>query len=106
MTSVPRQRFSRYLDLTLVLNKGTLALLEDAGGFVLVLSQSAGGKAVVYPGGFHIGFNMDSEAHMRAIHERLTTSGVAICRLLGSINGALTFQCNGPDGMVVEFAHR
>ena len=83
-----------------------LAVLLDESNFALTLSALIPGEAQRYPSGFHVGFNLNSEAQVRAAHDRLVAEGVEIVRPLGDLGGALTFHCVAPGALLVELAWR
>ena len=114
-----------------VVERPGFALLHDDAGFALVLSelgpdecpkagqsrpspegnQQSGeatfsGEPQAYPRGFHVGFNLPLAADVEALHAALSRAGVPMARGLGLLGGALTFQCQGPGGLVVEVGHR
>lgn len=82
------------------------ALLHDDAGFALVLSELGPHEPQAYPRGFHVGFNLPLAADVEALHAALSRAGVPMVRGLGLLGGALTFQCQGPGGLVVEVGHR
>ena len=99
--------FERFFDLKLVEMKGrdALAILKDEAGFTLVLSPVRPG-AQALPEPFHVGFHLDSEEAVRAMHARITEGGVERVSALDHRRGALLFYCYAPGPVLVEVAHR
>jgi len=83
-----------------------LTVLLDEDGFALTLSPLLIGEALMYPTGFHVGFNLDSQHELLEIHSRMAAAGVPIVRPLGDLAGALTFHCEAPGPILVEVAWR
>jgi catechol 2,3-dioxygenase-like lactoylglutathione lyase family enzyme len=79
-----------------------LAMLEDDAGLSLGVSNLFGNALPPYPPDFHIGFILDKESEVRAIHERLTAAGVEIRTDLSRGGPNLYFMCGGPDGIGIE----
>jgi catechol 2,3-dioxygenase-like lactoylglutathione lyase family enzyme len=83
-----------------------LTVLLDEDQLALTLSPVPPGEALRYPTGFHIGFNLDHEHELYETHGRIAAAGLSIIRPLGDLGGALTFQCEAPGPLVIEFAWR
>ena len=79
-----------------------LALLEDDAGFAFGVSNLFGSPPPAYPTDFHIGFIVQSEAEVRAIHERLRGAGVHMRTDVTRGGPNVYFMCTGPDGIGVE----
>lgn len=77
-----------------------MAFLTDDNGLVLTLMKAGKATSVTYPGNFHIGFFVESEATVDAINRRLKDDGYAVAppeRL-----HAYTFYVEAPGGFTVE----
>jgi catechol 2,3-dioxygenase-like lactoylglutathione lyase family enzyme len=77
-----------------------MAFLSDEHGFVLTLMKAGKASGVTYPGNFHIGFFVGSEATVDAINRRLKDDGYDVAapeRL-----HAYTFYVAAPGGFTVE----
>jgi len=83
-----------------------LIVMLDEDGFALTLSPALNGAVAEYPGGFHVGFNVDSEDDLFEIHKALVLAGVPIIRPMGELAGAMTFHCHAPGPVLVEIAYR
>ena len=58
-------------------NAGLTVLLDDAG-FVLTLMKLGSKSTGTYPANFHVGFFLDSEAKVDAIHGRMVADGLDV----------------------------
>lgn len=77
-----------------------MAFLTDDDGFVLTLMKAGRHDSVAYPGNFHIGFFVDSDATVDAVNRRLLDDGYDVAppeRL-----HAYTFYVAAPGGFTVE----
>lgn len=101
-----RSFLEQHFALRCVQDRDGFALLRDDAGFALVLSALGPDESPDFPRGFHIGFNLPLASEVEALHASLCGSGVVILRAPGLLGGALTFQCQAPDGVVVEVGHR
>lgn len=80
------------------------AILRDAGGFTLVLSQAAD---TAWPSGFHIGFMRESREDVDIQYRALSGAGVPIVLPLGETAGAWMFLCQAAGSEVtVEVSWR
>ena len=68
--------FETYFNFKCIEIKGDhiVAVLKGAGGFTLVIMKDKA-DSPDYPGGFHIGFMMDSEEEVIETYQRLKTAG-------------------------------
>jgi len=99
--------FETHFEMRCIFNREDgLTVLLDEDGFALTLSPFGQGKALEYPAGFHVGFNVDSQDELFEVHGRITAAGVPIVRPLGDLGGALTFHCHAPGSILVEIAWR
>jgi catechol 2,3-dioxygenase-like lactoylglutathione lyase family enzyme len=101
-----RSFFERHFGFRCVAAREELAVLLDGAGFTLTLSRLPSDESPRFPTGFHIGFNLATEADLLAAHERLSRAGVEIVRPLARFGPALTFQCSGPGAIAVELSWR
>lgn len=81
-----------------------LIVLLDEADFALTLSRRGPDEAL--PQGFHVGFNVANEDIVTSLYEQLCGLDVQLERELGTVSGALSFQCLAPGGLVVEIAWR
>lgn len=77
-----------------------LAVLLDDGGFVLTLMKAGKTTDVQYPGNFHIGFFVESEDRVNALHARLKEDGYEV--LTPERHHAYGFYVEVPGGITVE----
>jgi catechol-2,3-dioxygenase len=90
----------RYFGLQSMGGNAGMAFLSDGNGLVLTLMKAGRNTDVAYPGNFHIGFFVESEARVDEINRRLKEDGydvVAPERL-----HAYTFYVAAPGGFTVE----
>jgi catechol 2,3-dioxygenase-like lactoylglutathione lyase family enzyme len=81
------------------------ALLLGEGGFALVLTRRAEGTQD-FPDNFHVGFLVDSEAAVHALHARLRAADVPDLPPVSFQRGATLFYVHAPGGVLVEVSHR
>jgi catechol 2,3-dioxygenase-like lactoylglutathione lyase family enzyme len=103
-----RRFFETLLGFRHIETKGrdALAILDDGAGLLLVLSKTREGDAHGLPERFHIGFHLETEAHVRDAHERFAAAGVDALSTPAVMRGGLTFYCRAPSGLLVEIASR
>jgi catechol 2,3-dioxygenase-like lactoylglutathione lyase family enzyme len=77
-----------------------MAFLSDDDGFVLTLMKAGRTTDVSYPGNFHIGFFVGSEARVDEINRRLRDDGYDVA--LPERLHAYTFYVEAPGGFTVE----
>jgi catechol 2,3-dioxygenase-like lactoylglutathione lyase family enzyme len=102
-----RDFFETWLGFTheRTLGQDGLSILRDAAGLVLVLSRLRRDGAQTWPVPFHIGFHLESQAAVSALHARLTAGGLTIDPP-GPQHGAFGFYLTAPGDLLVEVAHR
>lgn len=84
-----------------------LIVLLDETGFALTLSPLPIEETLKYPTGFHIGFNLQEKSQLLRLYESFFSLPFAeIIRPIGEVGGALSFQCNAPGPILVEFNWR
>jgi catechol-2,3-dioxygenase len=99
--------FEKYFGFRCVFERDDgLAVLLDSANFALTLSTLQPGQDQIYPGGFHIGFNLQSEAALNAAYMMLVSNSVEIVMPPGDLGGAQTFHCLAPGDLLVEVAWR
>ena len=100
--------FERHFGFELAAMKGrdSLAILKGAGGFTLVLSPLRKEGPQQLPAEFHVGFHLDTEEAVRALHARMSAEGVERLSSLDVRRGALLFYCDAPGPLLVEVACR
>lgn len=77
-----------------------MAFLTDDDGFVLTLMKAKRGVPVHYPGVFHIGYFVDTEAQVDAINRRLREDGFDVAP--PERHHAYGFYVEAPGGFSVE----
>lgn len=106
-TSETKAFFVEHLGFKCVFDRDDgLTVLIDEAGFALTLSPLPTDESLMYPTGFHVGFNFQEESQLIRAHDRLVAAGLEVVRPLGQFGGALTFQCNAPGPILVEFGWR
>jgi catechol 2,3-dioxygenase-like lactoylglutathione lyase family enzyme len=83
-----------------------LAVLRGEGGFILVLTRRPAGEVAGFPGSFHIGFQLDSEAAVRHVHARLLDAPVEELGEMKQMRGSWPFYLHMCGGIMVEISHR
>jgi len=100
---VPRTTrfFERYFGLRLQssASSAALAILTDQSGFVLVLQRSKATER--YPEGFHVGFLLDDETSVRALHARALADGAVVSDVIINGRGTMIYL-TAPEGYYVE----
>ena len=82
------------------------ALLIGSGGFALVLTRRRTQGVQDFPDTFHVGFVVESEAAVHAIHARLQAADVSGLPPVSCQRGATLFYVQAPGGILVEVSHR
>lgn len=77
-----------------------LAFLSEEDGFVLTLMKAGRNTTVAYPATFHIGFFIDREETVDAIHRRLKEDGFDVAD--PERHHAYGFSVAAPGGFTVE----
>jgi lactoylglutathione lyase len=77
-----------------------MAFLSDDDGFVLTLMKAGKTSNITYPGNFHIGFLVESEATVDAINRRLKDDGYDVTP--PERHHGYTFYVAAPGGFTVE----
>jgi catechol 2,3-dioxygenase-like lactoylglutathione lyase family enzyme len=103
-----RAFFEAHLDFTHVqtLGQNGLAILKDETGLVLVLSRWPKDPQAAYPGAFHIGFLLESEAAVWARYDRLLLVGVNLPAPPEHQRGGFQFYFEAPGPILIEIGHR
>jgi lactoylglutathione lyase len=90
----------KYFGLRQMGGNAGMAFLSDEDGFVLTLMKAGRNMTVAYPGTFHIGFFVDSEAVVDDIHRRLREDGFDVPA--PERHHAYGFYVQAPGGFTVE----
>jgi lactoylglutathione lyase len=90
----------RYFGLIPQGGNAGMAFLTDDDGFVLTLIKASRSTTVAYPGTFHIGFFIDSEARVDEINRRLREDGFDVAP--PERHHAYGFYVQAPGGFSVE----
>lgn len=100
--------FTAHFGFRLLETRGNngFALLLGTGGFALVLTRRRAENAQDYPDNFHIGFLLESDAAVHAVHARMQAAGVAGLPPVSFQRGATLFYVHAPGGILVEVSHR
>jgi catechol 2,3-dioxygenase-like lactoylglutathione lyase family enzyme len=86
------------------LGQDGLSILHDESGLVLVLSRRSH-AAPGFPPSFHIGFHLETEQAVTALHAELKAAGHAHDGPTMQ-RGAFAFYFIAPGGILIEVAHR
>jgi len=98
-----REFFEKHFDFRCAFQRrDQLALLVDDAGLEFGVSNLFGSAAPIYPTDFHIGFVVENETEVRAVHERLAKAGVTIKTDVSRGGPNVYFMCVGPDGIGIE----
>jgi catechol 2,3-dioxygenase-like lactoylglutathione lyase family enzyme len=81
-------------------NAGMAFMTDDSGGFVLSLMKAGKATSVEYPGTFHIGFFVATEAEVDEVNRRLKADGYDVAP--PERHHAYTFYVAAPGGFTVE----
>jgi catechol 2,3-dioxygenase-like lactoylglutathione lyase family enzyme len=77
--------------------------LKNDRGFLLAIGQLAAGEARAFPEWFHIGFQGESAAAVRALFTRMQGDGVPFAEPWSEISsGTVKFHCFDPNGYRIE----
>jgi lactoylglutathione lyase len=92
--------FERYFELRKASGNAGLTVLLDDDGFVLTLMKLNARSSKTYPDHFHVGFFLDSEAKVDAVHGRMSADGMQVAQ--PKREHAYSFYVNAPGGFLVE----
>jgi lactoylglutathione lyase len=92
--------FEKYFGLRKSAGNAGLTVLLDETGFVLTLMKMNARSSKTYPENFHVGFFVDSEATVDAIHGRMRADGLDVPA--PTREHAYSFYVNAPGGFLVE----
>ena len=103
VTDVPAAAtfLERYFGLQHMGGNAGMGFLSDDDGFVLTLMKAGRQTTMGYPETFHIGFFIDSEATVDAIHRRLIADGFVV-PAPARHNRGYGFYVDAPGGFTVE----
>jgi catechol 2,3-dioxygenase-like lactoylglutathione lyase family enzyme len=90
----------RYFGLRQMGGNAGMAFLSDDNGFVLTLMKAGRSSPVAYPGTFHIGFFVESEATVDDTHRQLQDDGFEVAA--PERHHAYGFYVEAPGGFTVE----
>ncbi len=101
-----RDFFARYFGLKTVMElpRNTMAMLQDEGGMVLILSHfdKADGE-VEHHRDFHVGFFLDTREEVDAVHAEMIAGGIE-AEAPKKMPGRYAFYVKAPGGFVTEVA--
>lgn len=93
--------FEKYFALRKTGGNAGLTVLMDDAGFVLTLMKIAARSATRdYPDNFHVGFFVESEARVDAIHQRMNEDGLDVPA--PRREHSYSFYVSAPGGVTVE----
>ena len=92
--------FAKYFELRTARGNAGLTVLIDDAGFVLTLMKMSSKTTGAYPAHFHVGFFLDSEAKVDALHSRMVADGLDVAA--PRREHAYSFYVTAPGGVVVE----
>jgi lactoylglutathione lyase len=92
--------FEKYFALRKLSGNAGLTVLLDEAGFVLTLMKLGGKSTRTYPANFHVGFFLDDEAKVDAIHSRMVADGFDVAAPVRA--HAYSFYVSAPGGFLVE----
>jgi lactoylglutathione lyase len=92
--------FEKYFELRKASGNAGLTVLLDDAGFVLTLMKAGSKSSKTYPENFHVGFFLDSELGVDAIHGRMAADGLEVAT--PSRTHAYSFYVKAPGGFLVE----
>jgi lactoylglutathione lyase len=92
--------FEKYFELRKVSGNAGLTVLLDDAGFVLTLMKQGLKSSGTYPANFHVGFFLDSEAKVDAVHARMAADGIEVA--VPKREHAYSFYVGAPGGFLVE----
>jgi catechol 2,3-dioxygenase-like lactoylglutathione lyase family enzyme len=92
--------FEKYFELRKASGNAGLTVLLDDDGFVLTLMKAGSKTSQTYPENFHVGFFLDSEARVDAIHGRMAADGMDVAS--PQRTHAYSFYVKAPGGFLVE----
>ena len=90
----------KYFGLRSMGGNAGMMFLSDDDGFVLTMMKAGKGTEVRYPGNFHIGFFIESEATVDEINRRLKEDGYDVAP--PERHHAYGFYVEAPGGFSVE----
>jgi len=92
--------FEKYFELRKSGGNAGLTVLLDDAGFVLTLMKLGSKTSGTYPANFHVGFFLDSEAKVDAIHGRMVADGLDVAA--PKREHSYSFYVGAPGGFLVE----
>ena len=92
--------FERYFELRKASGNAGLTVLLDDAGFVLTLMKAGSKSSKTYPENFHVGFFLDSETRVDAMHALMTADGLDVAAPQRA--HAYSFYAKAPGGFLVE----
>ncbi len=92
--------FEKYFELRKSGGNAGLTVLLDEAGFVFTLMKLGVRSTSTYPASFHVGFFLESEARVDAIHQRMKEDGLDVAA--PHREHAYSFYVTAPGGFLVE----
>jgi len=92
--------FEKYFELRKAGGNAGLTVLLDDAGFVLTLMKAGSRSRKEYPENFHVGFFVENEERVNAIHKRMRDDGLAVGEPVRE--HSYSFYVPAPGGFLVE----
>jgi catechol 2,3-dioxygenase-like lactoylglutathione lyase family enzyme len=92
--------FERYFELRKLSGNAGLTVMLDDAGFVLTLMKAGSKTSKTYPENFHVGFFVESEERVNAVHGRMVADGLDVPA--PKREHSYSFYVNAPGGFLVE----
>jgi catechol 2,3-dioxygenase-like lactoylglutathione lyase family enzyme len=93
--------YRRYFGFEKKFDSGKITFLTNSSGFLLAVDPVE--SFPIFPEWYHLGFCLDSEAEVFAIHEKMKTGKANIVRDLYAEKGSFaSFFVKDPDGNKLE----
>jgi len=92
--------FGKYFELRKLSGNAGLTVMLDEQGFVLTIMKLKANSSGTYPANFHVGFFVEDESKVDAIHRRMRDDGLAVAA--PSRTHAYSFYAPAPGGFLVE----
>jgi lactoylglutathione lyase len=92
--------FEKYFELRKISGNAGLSVMLDDAGFVLTFMKLGSRSSRFYPENFHVGFFLESEARVDAVHARMKADGLEVA--LPQREHSYSFYVDAPGGFRVE----
>jgi catechol 2,3-dioxygenase-like lactoylglutathione lyase family enzyme len=92
--------FEKYFELRKAGGNAGLTVLLDDDGFVLTLMKAGSRSRKEYPQNFHVGFFVENDERVNAIHQRMRADGLTVGEPVRE--HSYSFYVTAPGGFLVE----